>query len=111
MTFKSTFKCAQSWFNNALYWNLIYKSQESFFFMYPYKTVKYIFIVLTAICLLHVKLRYQSKLNYGVSTLPFFCILEFIFPFIVCKILVSDDARETGGGERFGEGRQLRDTP
>ena len=33
-------------------------------------------------------------------------ILEFIFPFIVCKILVSDDARETGDGERFGEGQQ-----
>lgn len=27
------------------------------------------------------------------------------------KVKVSDDARETGGGERFGEGRQLRDTP
>ena len=74
MTFKSTFKCAQSWFNNALYWNLIYKSQESFFRVAL--TVKYFFIVLTAICLLHVKLRYQSKLNYGVSTLPFFASLN-----------------------------------
>ena len=62
--------------------------------------------------LLHVKLRYQSKLhklwNFHATI---FCILEFIFPFIVCKILVSDDARETGGGERFGEGQPLSDTP